>query len=651
MPLLPVSTVRTSTPLSTQRLLFQLNTDQLELQRQYDQLSTGRRVLRLSDDPVASNRAIGLHRGIDRGNQLVRNASSTTSFYRAADEALSRVDTALVEARGVAVQAAQTVISDDERAALALTIEETINSVFSAGNSMFRDHQLLGGFLNSGDVFEYDGEEILYSGTDAIGRTELGAGGPNEINLTGNQALGAYSVIHEGESLNAGVDAETRLIDMRQGQGIRQGIIRLSGGGNWIDLDLRSAATIGDVANLISDAEVDGRALIATLTHDGIRVEYADGLPGTLAIADTEGSTTAADLAISNPEGVIAPPLIGDRLSPRVTRMTRIEDLDGGAGLDLSDGLQILQGEKTFTIDLSNAETLGDVLISINRSGADVRAELNEAEGRIRLRSLRSGVDYSIGENGGNAARSLGIRTATELTKLSDLGRGRGLALNPEGPDLVITRSDGVELELDLKGAESITDVLNLIRNHPQNQDTLRVLAELNQFGNGLQIKSPPGANPISIRQIGISDAGIRLGWIEPGQSEAIGSQVGSVDTIVGRDYARRDAGGALDTLLRLRSAVQDGDLPEIERLQAKLDVDLDRASRSRGRVGIWTRNAEQLKAVAEDNVIALQGHLSNEIDADLATVISDLNQRQVALEASMRIIGQTSQLTVLNFL
>ncbi len=108
---------------------------------------------------------------------------------------------------------------------------------------------------------------------------------------------------------------------------------------------------------------------------------------------------------------------------------------------------------------------------------------------------------------------------------------------------------------------------------------------------------------------------------------------------------------GALDTLLRLQTAVTEGDIPEIERLQAKLDEDLDRASRSRGRVGVWSNNLAQLKAVSEDKVIQLQAQLSQEIDADLTTVISDLSQRQLALEASMRVIGQTSQLTVLNFL
>ncbi len=373
MPLLPVSTVRTSTALSTQRLLFQLNADQLELQRQYDQLSTGRRVLRYSDDPAAAGRAVGLHRGIDLGNQLIRNANSTSSFYQATDTALSRVDNALIEARGVAVQAAQTVVSDDERAAFALTIEETINSVFAAGNAMFRDQQLLGGFLNSGNAFNFVGEDILFSGTNAVARTTLGSGELSSVNVTGTEALGVNSVFFEGDPLDAALDANSRLIDLRRGKGVTPGVIELSGGGNWVELDLRETATIGDVADLISSVELEGRPLAATLTSDGIRIEYADGLAGTLAIRDTQGSDLAEQLSISNPDGITAPPIIGDRLSPRVTTQTKISDLDGGNGLDLADGIQILQANDVYAIDLSEAETLGDVIIAINQSGADVR--------------------------------------------------------------------------------------------------------------------------------------------------------------------------------------------------------------------------------------------------------------------------------------
>ena len=460
MPPLPISSTRTSTPLSTQRLLFQLNADQIALQEKYDQLSTGRRVLRLSDDPAAANRAISLHQGIDRGNQLVRNAGSTNNFYQATDSALAQVDDALILARGTAIQGAQTIISEDEREALAVTVRQTINSVFAAGNSLYRDHQLLGGFLSKGVPFEFDGEDVVFTGTNASGRTELGSGRPVEINVTGNAGLGANEIFLEGDPLNAALNSDTRLIDLRQGEGVTPGALRFSGDNEWVDLDLSSAATIGNVVDLINTIELEGRPLVASLTLDGIRVEYADGLAGTLAIDDAVGSTVAEELAISNPDGIQAPPIIGDRLTPRITPSTLISDLNNGGGLNLVDGIQILQGDQTFVIDLDNAETVSDVLIAINRSGADVRAELNEAEGRIRLRARRSGVDFSVGENGGDAARQLGIRSATELTKLSDLGRGRGMALNVGGPDLLITRPDGTVLDLDLNGLDSIDDVI-----------------------------------------------------------------------------------------------------------------------------------------------------------------------------------------------
>jgi len=651
MPSLPISTVRTSTPLNTHRMIHQLNSDQIALQRNFTQLSTGRRVLSFSDDPAAAGRALGLQQGIRRGDQLVRNANSAATFYAATDSALARVDAALIQARGVTVEAAQNVIDDDQRAALATTIRQTINAVLAAGNTMFRDHQMLGGILGKGDAFRFEDNEIVYQGTNAVGFAQLGAGRLNEINLSGNEALGVYSVFLEGEPLNAALDESSRLIDLRAGQGVSPGVIRLSGGGNWVELDLREASTIGDIADVIGSVELEGRPLSTTLTADGIRIEYADDLPGTLAIEDAEGSTLAEELAISNADTIPTSPVTGDGLSPRVTPLTKISDLDNGNGLDLSAGIQIQQGKQTFVIDLDQAETLSDVLIAINRSGADVRAELDETAGRIRLRSLRSGVDYSVGENGGQAAQSLGIRSASEATRLEDLGRGRGLVLNPSSPDLVITRPDGVELEIDLENAQTIEDFIDAIRSHPLNTGSQQVLVDLNDFGNGIQLQAPPGANPLMVRQDGVSNAGVRLGLIPTGEIETTGAVVGAADTIVGSDYALRDAGGALDTLLRLEDAVLAGDIIEVERLQAKLDGDLDQASRSRGKVGVWSRNLEQLKVATEDSVVQMQSQLSEEVDADFAEVISELSQRQLALDASQRLIGQVANMTVLNYL
>ncbi|WP_231617784.1 flagellin N-terminal helical domain-containing protein [Novipirellula aureliae] len=648
---MPVSTTRTNSALSTQRLLQQLNADQLALQRQYDQLSTGRRVLRLSDDPAAANRAVALNRGIDRGEQLVRNANSVTGSYDSADSALGKISTALIQARGAAVEGAQTVLSDDERVAISTTISETIQNLFAAGNSMFRDQQLLGGILDSGNALVYDGNEVVYTGRNAIGRTEIGAGTPAAINVTASESLGAFSMILEGDPLNAALDRETRLGDMKEGRGVSAGIIRISGGGEYTTVDLRTAGTIGDVADVLSSLEIDGRKLNVRIGDDTFEVAYADGLAGTLAIEDASGGSMAKDLSIENKGGAEAPPIIGDKLMPRVTTNTKIASLNFGADEDISDGLIIRQGNQSFNVDLSEAETMGDVLIAINRSGADVHASLNETEGRIELHSLRSGVDYSIGENGGNAATVLGIRSATGQTLIEELGHDRGVILNNDTPDLSITRPDGRVLELDLESAKTVDDVIELIQNHPQNQDSARVLVGLNEFGNGIELNAPPGTEPMVIRQLGTSNAGNRLGLIPEGQNEASGESVGSVNQIAGTDYMPLEAGGAIDTLLRLEKAVLDGDVGEIDRLQQRIDDDLDRATYARAKVGIWSRNMLDMKETTETQIVQMKEQLSNEVDADLATVISEMQQRQVAMEASMQLIAKTSQMTILNYL
>jgi flagellar hook-associated protein 3 FlgL len=106
-----------------------------------------------------------------------------------------------------------------------------------------------------------------------------------------------------------------------------------------------------------------------SLTTDGIRVGYNDGLGGTLAIDDAEGSEMADQLTILNSAGLNPPPLIGSGISPAVTGQTKIADLDSGAGIDISDGIQIIQNDEVFVVDLSNAETVSDALIAINHSG------------------------------------------------------------------------------------------------------------------------------------------------------------------------------------------------------------------------------------------------------------------------------------------
>lgn len=651
MALLPVTGTRTSSPLQTQRLLFQLNQDQLDLQRHYDQLSTGRRVLRISDDPAAAGRAIGLQRSVEYNEQLVRNATATEGFYAAADSTISQVDSALIEARAVAIPAVQNVLSAGEREAFATTVRQSLQQVLRAGNAEFRDHQLLGGILQTGSSFLSQGNSVLFTGSDAVGLTNAGGGDAVATGLSIRDALGTTEPMFPARSLEAGLTDTTRLVDLRGGRGVRTNVMRLSDGDGWTEVDLSSAATMGDIRDILNETTLGGRELTLTILDDGARFEYSDGLGGTLAVADVPGGKIAADLALENKDGMQPPPLVASGLAPRTTTATKLADLNGGSGIDVAAGIQMQQGDDRYIIDLADAETVGDVLIAINRSDADIRAQLNAQTGGIEIIGLRSGVDYSIGENGGVAAESLGIRSANGETRLDALDRGRGFFQSSDLPELTLTRPDGVQFDLDLGGLETIDDVIDAINEHPDNAGAQRVVASLAEVGNGLVLRAPPGGQPLTVSQPDGGRAGYALGLIPLGQDEATGETISGVATLQGVDYRPAEASGAVDTLLRLERAVRDGDDLEIERLQESLDGDLDRAVRARGKLGIWSQNIDTLRSEAESMSIALQGQLSNEVDADFNEVISNLTLRQTALEASLRLMGQASQLTVLNYL
>jgi len=120
---------------------------------------------------------------------------------------------------------------------------------------------------------------------------------------------------------------------------------------------------------------------------------------------------------------------------------------------------------------------------------------------------------------------------------------------------------------------------------------------------------------------------------------------------VVGTDYAPRHPGGAIDTLIRLAAAVRDGNPAVIESLQRQLDVDRETVNQVRGRVGLWTQDLDRMQEVADDTVIDLKAQLSQEVDADIAKVITDITARQTSQEASLKLIAQSARMSLLDFL
>jgi flagellar hook-associated protein 3 FlgL len=111
------------------------------------------------------------------------------------------------------------------------------------------------------------------------------------------------------------------------------------------------------------------------------------------------------------------------------------------------------------------------------------------------------------------------------------------------------------------------------------------------------------------------------------------------------------DSGSVFTTLLRLRDALTAGDVNAIERAITRIDDDINRATFARAEVGAREQALVITQRNLEDEDVELQGALSKEIEVDLVEAISNLTARQVSLQASLQVMGNMLQLSLLDYI
>ena len=328
----------------------------------------------------------------------------------------------------------------------------------------------------------------------------------------------------------------------------------------------------------------------------------------------------------------------------------------GGSGVvfDASSGLRMTSGDQTFNISFSTAVTIEDVLNRINGAGAGLVAEINATGTGIDVRSRTSGVNFTIGENGGTTATELGLRTFNQSTRLDALNHGIGIH-EFEGPDFTIRRKDGVEFSIDVAGAVTIQDILDRINDHTENQDpTHRVVARLAQSGNGIELATTDASTTASLAVIKASQsqAAIDLGLVPVGQTISTAPvTLGGEDSITARDVNPTEVAGTFTALIRLSEALRANDTLGISRAIALLDDASLHLNNTRAEIGARQQGLDTLKNRMDSEIISLESSLSNEIDVDLAKAITDMTARQAAYQATLQTTASISQLSLLDFL
>jgi flagellin-like hook-associated protein FlgL len=418
-----------------------------------------------------------------------------------------------------------------------------------------------------------------------------------------------------------------------------------------IDALQNGAAANGYTLQLVDDGTVAAGAETVNVSGTTITVDIDSGHTTAAQVVNalnnnsTFSSLFSASLDADDSNG-------SGKVSLAATAITA-----GGSGIqfDQASGLQISNNGQTYTIDTSSAKTVGDLLNLINGAGASVQASINASGTGIDVNSLLSGGDFSIGENGGATATELGLRTFTLQTQLADLNHGLGVQTlaqqNTDGNDFAIQLEDGTVLQFRLDGQSTIGDVINTINSAPGNGGKL--VAQLAASGNGIElVSSATGSTPFQVQAENNSSAAQDLGLIPAGQSTSSAATAGSgVETITGSDVNPSETDSVFNALIRLHNALLSGDQTQINRAVGLMNDATTQVNFASAELGAREQNIDALQSQVSSQTTDLQSALSDDIDTDLPSAITNLTAQQAAFQASLELAGQSFHLSLLNYL
>ncbi len=326
------------------------------------------------------------------------------------------------------------------------------------------------------------------------------------------------------------VDRKTSLDDLNGGQGVSRGkIVITDRSGKSALVDLSNAVTISDVIDAINSASgvsVQARIAGASDTNPGeaIVIEDTSGGTGTLSVSDLGGGTTARDLGIRS--STTSSTLQGEDIIS-ITESTRLSSLNDGNGVAFQAGNDITITQKngsSFSVDLSSATTIGDVISTINNASGNDGVTVSIASDGNRLvvtdTTAPSGTTTISEVEDGRAARDLGIlgsfTTASSSGErliaglntvlLRELKGGSGITSG----SIRITDRAGNSATVDLSSAETLQEVIDAINNTAG----ISVEASVNSAGDGLRITDTSGGTgTLTVEEVGggstASDLGI----------------------------------------------------------------------------------------------------------------------------------------------
>ncbi len=372
------------------------------INRSYDRLASidlQRRITKPSDDPSGTEQLVRLRSLLARNGQYQANVASASRWLTYSETALSGAANGIREAHGLALTAA-----DDANTleGIAESLDSLIDDLLNQANAEHGGRYLFGGSRGATPPFVRSGDIVTYHGDNNELSTAISSGLSLRYNLPGSAVFGEQAASFTSTlDWDRAAEWSTALGELFDGEGMAGGRVRITdGAGVSVVVDLRGAATLGDIRDRIEAALPN---LDVNLV-DGSRLELRDTVNsgGRVSMVDVQGGTTATLLGFGAPG--IGGTLLSRDLDPVLTATTPLTALRG-ISLPLGQVAVSVAGAVPTTVDLSGATTVGELR---NLFGALPGVSASIAPGGNRLTVVGDGLQsVAISDADGDGTATL----------------------------------------------------------------------------------------------------------------------------------------------------------------------------------------------------------------------------------------------------
>ena len=183
--------MKVSTKLFNQQQLKNFSSLNEEIQKTQNKISTGKNILLASDDPTGSVQLSGLQVILGRINQYNRNIESSNERLTLLDKNLQNINTIMVRAQELIIQASSDVLGPSDRESLALEIDEMKQEILSIANAQDSNGSFLfSGYKTSTLPFVKDNDGLVnYNGDRGVSSLSISESNVMQTTLDGGSVF------------------------------------------------------------------------------------------------------------------------------------------------------------------------------------------------------------------------------------------------------------------------------------------------------------------------------------------------------------------------------------------------------------------------------------------------------------------------------